>query len=123
MFIREQSQLLLHFSLSPLFPSPHRINPITLFIFTSYSPWLKVVLNSKWCHKLYTTLNVTYPLQAVPRHYTDTALPPLSLAIPAMPHFVQRCTSFTGLCLVHSFFSLMNGGRSIRHRERSRGNL
>lgn len=56
--------------LSSLFSSTHRINLIVLLIFTRYSLCFKVALNSKWYHKLSTTPNVTYPLQAVSRHYT-----------------------------------------------------
>ena len=53
---------------SPLFISQNKSNHF-IYFYKLHSP-VKVVLNSKWCHKLSTTLNVTYPLQAFSRHYT-----------------------------------------------------
>lgn len=55
-------------TLSSLFTLQNKSNYF-IYFYKLLSPF-KAVLNFKWCHKLSTTLNVTYPLQAISRHYT-----------------------------------------------------
>lgn len=91
----------------------------------------KVVLNFKWCHKLSTTLNVTYALQAISRHYTahTTATSFTCYTIHCNASFNSKMHKpLLALFLVHFLlqfdewsYSKAKRGESVRHRERSLG--
>lgn len=95
-------------TLSSLFTLQNKSNYF-IYFYKLLSPF-KMVLNFKWCHKLSTTLNSTYPLKQFPDVTQPTPWPPLLLAIQftAMLHFFPRCTK---LCWPSfwfiSFFTLM----------------
>lgn len=104
-------------TLSSLFTLQNKSNYF-IYFYKLLSPF-KVVLNFKWCHKLSTTLNATYPLQAVSRHYTATPRPPLLLAMQfnAMLHFFQRCTKLCWPSFWFIFFFTLMNGATARLRE------
>lgn len=116
-------------TLSSLFTLQNKSNYF-IYFYKLLFPF-KVVLNFKWCHKLSTTLNVTYALQAISRHYrahtTATSFTCYTIYCNASFNSKMR-KPLLALFLVHFLlqfdersYSKAKRGESVRHRERSLG--